>query len=228
MQAKFGSIIVAGSGKIGGHVVSRNKSGAYIRTRVVPTNPQTVYQQASRALLSAASSAWSALTPAQRSSWNNAKQLQVSINKLGDQVLLSGKSLFVQVFCNLSLIGVSPLTSPAVSVSGFSFSSLSVAAVVSDSSLTLTFASAIPVTHKILCFATPPMPAGISFVKNAYRKYDLAINTNVSPFNNGSGYEARLGDIAPAGNRIHVLLIAVEIASGKSNIAGSANCVISA
>ena len=36
MKTKFGAIIVAGSGKINGFVASKNRAGAYLRTKVTP------------------------------------------------------------------------------------------------------------------------------------------------------------------------------------------------
>ena len=39
MKIKFGSEVVDGRGKIGGHVYSKNKGGAYKRTKVTPSNP---------------------------------------------------------------------------------------------------------------------------------------------------------------------------------------------
>src|SRR3990172_5110235 len=50
--------ITEASGKLGGQVFTRNKGGAVLRNRVVGTNPQTVAQQAVRAIFGAISSAW--------------------------------------------------------------------------------------------------------------------------------------------------------------------------
>jgi hypothetical protein len=44
MKMKFGAIVTEGRGKIGGHVASKNKSGAYLRTKVTPVNRQSVAQ----------------------------------------------------------------------------------------------------------------------------------------------------------------------------------------
>jgi len=45
MKIKFGSIVVNGSGKLGGHVYSSNRGGNYVRTLATPSNPQTPAQQ---------------------------------------------------------------------------------------------------------------------------------------------------------------------------------------
>src|SRR5690606_27930634 len=49
MKVQFSGLgVVAGSGKIQGTVAARNRSGAYLRVKVTPVNPQTTYQQAAR------------------------------------------------------------------------------------------------------------------------------------------------------------------------------------
>ena len=72
MLIKFGSIVTRGSGKLGGHVFSRNRGGAYIRTNQTPSNPQTAFQQSGRATFTELTQGWSALTQNERDSWNNA------------------------------------------------------------------------------------------------------------------------------------------------------------
>ena len=72
MKLKFGALVVDGSGKIGGQVVSSNRGGKYLRTKVTPSNPSTVAQQNARALLSSLSTQWADLTEAQRLSFNSA------------------------------------------------------------------------------------------------------------------------------------------------------------
>jgi len=221
MKAKFGSIIVAGSGKIGGHVVSKNRSGAYIRTRVKPTNPQTSYQVNARATFSAASSAWASLTAAQRSAWNASSALQARQNSLGDTVMLSGKALFVSCYINLSLCGVTPLTNPVNPTAGFSFSTITMAADNSDQNIVFTFSAAIPATHKILVFATPSLSPGLSFVKPYLRNFTLLSTSDTSPKNLQSPYLLRLGVIGAAGQRIHFTFVSIELTSGIATYAGS-------
>ena len=105
MKLKFGAIIVDGSGKIGGHVVSKNRGGKYLRTKVTPNNPNTTAQQGARALLSSLSTAWAGLTEAQRLSWNGAVSSYASTDIFGDIKNPSGFNLFVKLNANLGLIG---------------------------------------------------------------------------------------------------------------------------
>jgi len=66
MKIKWGAIVVDGRNKIGGHVASKNRAGAYLRTKVTPVNPNTGYQAGVRNTLSTLSSGWRALEEAQR------------------------------------------------------------------------------------------------------------------------------------------------------------------
>ena len=75
MKTKFGAVIVAGSGKVGGHVASHNRGGAYLRTKVTPVNPNTSYQAGVRNRLATIATSWKGLTAAQRLNWNGAVSL---------------------------------------------------------------------------------------------------------------------------------------------------------
>ena len=65
MKIKWGAMVVDGSGKLGGHVASKNRGGSYFRTKVTPTNPNSTSQAAVRSRLTALSQAFRALTIAQ-------------------------------------------------------------------------------------------------------------------------------------------------------------------
>lgn len=64
-----GSLIGELSGKLGGQVFSRNRSGAYIRQYVIPVNPNTVAQQAARSRFSSAAGGYHTLTDTQKAHW---------------------------------------------------------------------------------------------------------------------------------------------------------------
>src|SRR3972149_5825724 len=72
MKIKFGSILTDGRGKLGGQVYARNRSGAYVRNKVTPNNPQSGFQSTARARLAGFSEGWRGLTQAQRDAWNAA------------------------------------------------------------------------------------------------------------------------------------------------------------
>lgn len=88
-----------GRGKLGGQVASKNRSGAYVRTKVTPVNPNTSFQSAVRQRLSSLSKEWSALTENQRLAWNEAAN-SGQWNKsdiFGDARRPTGKNLFTGI-----------------------------------------------------------------------------------------------------------------------------------
>lgn len=217
MKAKFGAIVVAGSGKIGGHVASRNRAGSYFRTKVSPVNPQTSYQSAVRNRLSGLSSAWRGLTADQRAAWNQAVGNFAKTDVFGDLKNPSGFNLYQRLNNNLLNIGESALSVPPLPLEVHAFSSLSLAAADATvaESMSLTFAPAIDADHKVKVFATAPQSAGKNFVKSEYRQIAVLDNTDTSPHDLLSAYQARFGSVGQAGNKIFVQVVQVEVNSGQ-------------
>ena len=111
-RIKFGMMMTDARGKLGGHVFTKAKSGATIRTKVTPLNPKTSAQSEARSALGANSQAWRMLTEAQRLAWNSAAQEVSKTNAIGDTYFPSGKNYFTAVNNNLRNVGGGILVSP--------------------------------------------------------------------------------------------------------------------
>ena len=72
MKLKFGAIVTDGRGKIGGHVMSKNRGGAYMRTKVTPSNPRSTAQTTVRSHLTTLSQGWRGLSATAIAAWNSA------------------------------------------------------------------------------------------------------------------------------------------------------------
>ena len=94
MLVKWGSIIVKGSGKLGGHVFSSGRSGASVHTLARARNPQTKYQSEVRSRFTKFTQSWRNLTETERESWYDAESSFSRVNRFGDLVTLTGKNLF--------------------------------------------------------------------------------------------------------------------------------------
>jgi hypothetical protein len=230
MKAKFGAIVVAGSGKIGGHVASRNRGGAYFRTKVTPVNPSTNAQALIRSRLAGISSGWRSLTAAQRDAWNAAVSDFAKTDVFGDLKNPSGFNLYQRLNNNLLNIGESAIVVPPAALSVDSFSSLSFTAEDGTvaQSLSLTFSPAIAVDHSVKVLATPPLSAGVSFVKSEYRQIDVLTSADTSPLNALAAYQAVFGTTGAAGQKIFIKLIQVENSSGIEGIAIQASAIVTA
>jgi hypothetical protein len=227
MKIKFGSFIVGGSGKVGGHVVSHNKGGQYIRTKVKPTNPRSTSQLAVRSRFSSNSKNWITLTDVQRNAWNSATELQKKLNAMGDYMILSGKALYSMVNQNLGLIGATLLSTPVAPGAGFSLTTLAITAVHATGVVTATFTPVIPATHNIVVMATSVHSPGISFVKNKLRVIGTFGSTSTSPLVLTTQYAAKFGAPGAVGQKIAWKIYAIEIASGLPSQGISTSTTIS-
>jgi hypothetical protein len=98
-------------GSIGGKVYSRNRYGPYIKARVKPVNPNSARQQAARLAFSDAAVSWSqVLDDAQRTAWNLYGSSVPVVNRLGQQIYLSGFNHYVR--SNSAILQVSLNTVP--------------------------------------------------------------------------------------------------------------------
>jgi len=200
MKIKFGALVVAGSGKIGGHVASKNRGGSYLRTKTTPNNPQTSAQQASRALLGSLSQAWSGLTAEERLSFENAVPSFASTDIFGDIRNPSGINLFVKLGANLGILGESALTTAPTKIETYS-AAMDLADIdLAEETIAITFSDSNLNANKVLIFATPPMTQGTKFVKNRLRVIGYATVT-AGAIEVWAKYVAKFGT-PPAGGNI--------------------------
>lgn len=126
-RIKFGMMMTDARGKLGGHVFTKAKSGATIRTKVSPLNPKTSAQSEARGALGANSQAWRTLSETQRLAWNSAAQEVSKTNAFGDTYFPSGKNYFTAVNNNLRNVGSQILVDPPALVQMPSLTSVEVA-----------------------------------------------------------------------------------------------------
>lgn len=224
MKALFGEIIVAGSGKLGGHVHSRNRGGAYVRTKVTPLNPDTSFQQAARAVLADFSSEWRTLTQAQRDAWDLAVEDYKVTDVFGAIRRPSGKNLFVRINANLDSVGVASITDPVavaqVPEPVLTGVTIDEGTAVFDIAFTNGFAA---VTFQV--WATASKSPGVSFAKPFFRLFDTILGGSVSPADADTTYRARFG--APVvGQKIFVRIVPVNITTGQKGVGSEAFAIV--
>lgn len=228
MKLKFGALVVDGRGKVGGHVASKNRSGAYLRTKVTPVNPNTTYQQTVRNRLSGLSSGWRGLTQAQRDAWNNAVSDFAKTDIFGDLKNPSGFNLYQRLNNNLLNCSESALSTPPAVEAVDAFTSFSAAVANGAGTVTLTYAGAIAADHKVLVRATPALSAGVNFVKSEFRQIDVIATADASPFSIETEYVAKFGAIGAAGQKVFFEMVQVNTNTGQAGIPIQASAVISA
>lgn len=225
MKIKFGAIVTDGRGKLGGHVLAKNRSGNYMRTKVTPVNPQTTFQQAQRSALGSLSSGWSGLSDNQRQAWNGAVGSFQSTDIFGDLKSPTGKNLFTGLNRNLLnsgqvIINEPPnpeavpnasITAATYSLGGTSFD------VDTDGATTGAY---------IQMWATPPLSPGTSFVKNRLRLLETqagGADVTVDVYN---AYIARFG-VPPQGSNVYVGIRVIN-AGGEAGVRSTFKATIGA
>jgi len=225
MKIKFGSIVTDGRGKIGGHVASKNRSGAYIRTKVTPVNAQTTAQTNVRNRFSGFSQGWAALTEAQRAAWNAAVASYARTDIFGDLKNPTGFNLFQRLNNNLAVCGVAQISDPPVPESVGTCTAGVLTYAVGTPALSLALSNAVPADTEMKVFATAPMSAGKSFVKAEFRLITTLAAAATSPANLLTAYQTKFGSVGAVGQKISVKLEAVNTNTGQTGSPSQASAI---
>lgn len=203
-KIKFGMMMTDARGKLGGQVFSKNRAGAYVRTKVTPVNPRTSFQMANRAILGNLSASWSGLTDEQRTKWNSAVEDWKKTDIFGDLKTPTGKNLYTSLNKVNAQVGNSPLTEPPAKVE-FPVIQLEYAElqIVSGVITTGKFSTKGNSTgFKLLISATPVLSKGTSFVKNRLRNIGVVSGGNDQAADWYSEYSARFGSALAEGDNV--------------------------
>jgi hypothetical protein len=170
------TILSAIRGSVNGAVFSQNKTGAYMRNRTVPVNPNTEIQQEARAGLATASQAWALLTPEQRATWVTYAAATPVVNRLGDAIHLSGFNMFVRLAAYLAFVGEgghedAPTTPGLAANPGPATMVVSDDASADANSLTLTdYTGGVTTSPALYSFwISHPVSAGVKFYSGPWR-----------------------------------------------------------
>lgn len=218
MKIKWGALVTDGRNKIGGHVASKNRAGAYLRTKVTPMNPNTSYQAGVRNRLSTISAGWSALGAALILAWNSAVELFKTTDIFGDIKSPTGFNLYQRLNNNLIRIGIAPITTPPTPVA-LPVIITGVLSAVAGGAIKVTFTSDPDITAtEIEVAATPAISAGKSFVKSEFRRIGLmpAIVAHEAVLT--TLYNAKFGPVGAVGKKIFVSMKQVSKVTGQMGI----------
>jgi len=218
MKALFGAIIVKGSGKLGGSVISGSRSGTVLKTKVSPINRSSLTQTITRGNLSYISGLWRSLSESQRKLWEAAgKNFPIS-NAFGGNTIPSGFELYCSVNCNLLNAGISPLSTPPGTINRFNFDSISVWISNTDNTLWLDLRPGIPSTHIVKVFITKPLSPGVTEAYKQFVEIAQLSSVNMSPISISSPYISRFVSLGYLNQKIFVKLIICEKSSGVTSV----------
>lgn len=212
--------------KINGTVFSKNRYGAYARTKVTPVNPQTDAQQAARNNLSTWSQAWRGLTESERQSWIDGAANFPFTDIFGNAKILSGQALYVKLNVNLQNVGGTALTACPSPVAIPAITDLSLVADDSANTVTVTFApTPVAADFALVIYATPNVTPGKSFVKNLFRLVTSVAAAGTSPAAISAAYIAKFGEPVE-GNKIFIKALMVSTTTGQQGIPLQASTIV--
>jgi len=220
----FTAFLADARGKVNGTVFSKNRGGAYARTKVTPSNPQTSFQSTVRQRLAGLAAQFRALTASQILSWNVAVNDFPVSNIFGNTIHLTGLQLYVRLNANLEGIGAAQISDPPLPV-GFSFLDPEINTL-SNVALTLDLTAAT-VDEYYLIEATPSVSPGKFFVKNLYRVIGNVQGTGAAIVANNqfANYSAKFG--APVtGQRVSLRVSLVNSVTGQKSVPVNFNGIV--
>jgi len=211
--------------KLNGSVFSKNRYGAYVRTKVTPVNPQTTAQQNVRNRLATNAQAWRDLTETQRQGWIDAAPNFPVTDIFGNAKILSGSALYTSLNNNLAMIGEAAISDAPYPVAIPQLEITSVAADDSANTVIITATTPVPADFSMAVFATPNVTPGRSFVKNLFRFVQALAAAAAGPFDISAAYTALFGDPV-TGNKVFVKAFYVSTITGQAGIPVQAQTIV--
>jgi hypothetical protein len=187
---KFKSPLLSqASGSLAGNTFSRNKGGMYIRARATPTNPNSTFQAAVRALMSQLSTVWSSvMTQVQRDAWDLYAANTPLVDTLGESRPVTGLNMFTRFnvpALQSGLIATAKLAAPAI----FNLGDYTAPAIddinVGDQEIDISFDNtddwAKAAGNALLIYVSRPMNPSINFFKGPYRYAGKVVGAATAP-----------------------------------------------
>jgi hypothetical protein len=215
---KYGQGVASMSGKQGGSVHSRGRTGAIIRNWTKPCNPTTASQTQRRANFAGQTAAWGALTNAQRLAWNGWAQTQSRINRQGDVYVPTGRQMYIELNANLILAGQAAITAPPIgSVPPTVAAALGMTATITAGALTVLSVTGGSTDATVVYYVkgAPGQKTGRTNVNRQFRS--LGSFTASAAVNILTGYTAIFGSVMAIGTQVQVLVKVINKTTGLAS-----------
>lgn len=219
------------SGKSGGTVFSKNKGGAYLKNRVVPSNPQTAKQIGVRSRISSLSQAWKSLTSEQQAAWQGATPSFQYVNNLGQLRSYTAQALFMAL--NSSIRAGNPsaalLTSPPAPAAITNVVPTALNFLVdtgNPDTVDITFAPTVPSGHTVLVQATRGLSPGVTRPSQSFfRQIGVIPAAGTSPVDMVTEWAAEFGSAA-VGQKVFVKFVTLLNATGQRVEGGMVEAIV--
>lgn len=227
-KVKFTAVVADMRNKLNGSVFSRNRGGAYVRTKVTPLNPQTSAQVGARALLTGLAQNFRSLTQEQIAAWNGAVSQWSTTDIFGDVVNPTGLALYVRLNANILNAGGTALTTPPAPVGADAIASLTLTADVSSSQYSVAFTPAtVPANHSMYLESTAMLSPGINNANSRFRAISVVAAASASPFSAYTDQTSKFGPLV-AGQKAFVRAKFINKLTGEVSQALTASAIVTA
>lgn len=187
------------SGSVQGLTYSRNRFGQYVRSRAIPVNPGSTFQQAVRARLTTNAQNWRDLTATQREGWGSLGEQIVRTDTLGQSYSLTGFMAYCLVNGNKLAAGDATVADAVVYLPPDPI--LTVTPTITSASYSVAFTpTPLLAGERIFISAGPIRSAGRTF-EGDFRLIAVSAAAGTSPQNVLAAYQARFGN-PTTGSRI--------------------------
>lgn len=224
----FGAGVADARNKIGGHVFSKNRNGAYLRMKVSPSQPRTAKQLNVRAAFGNFSAAWGAdLTDAQRLGWIALASGVTIPDRFGNPQIPTGLQMYQRVNRNLHTIGAPRMDDAPGGTGVESLVSVALTATFTGGILSVAFTpTPLGATSHLVVTATPNISPGKSFF-TPFLKLVFAdpAPATASPKTIVAPWGAIFGALVP-GQRIGMSAFIIDEDTGAASAAASTTTIV--
>lgn len=215
----FGALIVDMRNKLGGHVLSKNRAGSFIRRKVSPSQPNTGAQALIRGIMSSMSRAWSGvLDNTERAAWVAFAALHPVTDQFGQNVILTGQQMFNRLNNVINFLGGTTIESPPASLAVAAITAFTPLA--AEGAGTFTLDDVLPATvganERYVVWATKGVSLGKDSIDSLYSYVAKFSALTTGDLNIASAYIAKYG-VLDAGTKVGVGIRVQNIVTGASS-----------
>lgn len=174
------------SGSVGGTTYAHNKGGMYARARAIPTNPNSIYQQAIRGFIADLTQRWTlTLTEPQRAAWRVYATNVPLPDAFGDMRTIPALSHYIRSNVPRLQIGASRID-PGPTTYNLGQATQPVITVTAPSTASVAFTNTdewytVGAAGALIILASRPQLASIEYFKGPYLYCGYVINPDASP-----------------------------------------------
>lgn len=211
---RTGGIVGQISGSIAGVTYSRNRGGAYVRNRAIPTKSTTFYAEQAKQRLGDISKLWGALTAAEQQAWKIWAEVNPVTNKLGDQIKLSGHQAYVQLNNVITNCGGTVISDPPVSAPPSGLLTLTPTYDIGTGNFQIAFtATPLGATEQLLVWMAIVDNPGVNYVNNLYKLIQVSSAAQASALDTETAAATRFGTLL-VGQRVFYRVQVADNATG--------------